>query len=305
MALIRAVPFLPLPSPPPGAPAPPRRRAVVAGTLLALVAFAAPRAVDDTDALLAWWRFDEPAGAVLRDSGPGGFDCPRPEGGVRVEGRRGGALRVGSRHAALDTKSSPAPAPARNPTDSALNPGAGDWTVEGWWWLDPGAEEEGVWFEIGTGPREERDLITQLCVAPRENAVVLNGLAPDAGTPAAPLARRVEFPDPSGPPGGSARLLTVQLTAPAPLPRSRWFHVAVVHRENGELRLFLDGVPAAVAMAELRALPRGDGGYLALGCDGRGARPFPGALDDLRVSGRARYAARFDPAAQYPADDSP
>lgn len=267
------------------------------------MALAAPAADDNTEAILAWWRFDEPAGAVWRDSGPGGFDCPRPEGGVRVAGRRGGALRVSSRHSRPDTRY--APPPVRNPTDSALNLGAGDWTVEGWWRLDSGAKDEGVWFEVGTGPREERELVTQLGVDPHENAVVLHALAPDSDTPAAPLARRVEFPDPGGPPGGSARLLTVQLTAPAPLPRARWFHVAVVHRENGELRLFVDGEPAAVATAGLRALPRGDGGYLALGCDGRGARVFPGALDDLRVSARARYTTRFDPASQYPADDSP
>lgn len=305
MSHSRVVPLLPPFSPPPAAPAPLRPRAVVASTLLALAALAAPGDGDDTEILLAWWRFDEPAGPVLRDHGPGGFDCPRPAGGIRVTGRHGGALRVNPRHAIPDTIWPAPPPPARNPTDTALNLGDGDWTVEGWWWLDPGADEEGVWFELGTGPREERDLVTQWCVAPRENAVVLNGLAPDADTPATPLARRVEFPDPGGPPGGSARLLTVQLTASSPLPRARWFHVAVVHRTNGELRLFLDGVPAAVATAELRALPRGDGGYLALGCDGRGTRAFPGALDDLRVSGRARYTTRFDPAAQYPADDSP
>lgn len=303
MSLFRAVPVPPLPFPPSGFPPPPRRRILTAGAALALAALALA-ATDDTDIVLAWWRFDEPAGAVLRDSGPGGFDCARPAGGIRVAGRRGGALRVVSRAPSLDTGMSPAP-PPRNPTDAALNLGGGDWTVEGWWWLDPGATDEGVWFEIGTGPREERDLVTQLGVAPRENAVVLNGLAPDPGTPAAPLARQVEFPDPGGPPGGTARLLTVQLTAPAPLPRARWFHVAVVHRENGELRLFVDGEPAAVATAGLRALPRGDGGYLALGCDGRGTRAFPGAVDDLRVSGQARYTTRFDPAARFPADDAP
>lgn len=294
----------PLPRPA-GFPARPLRRVLAVGGACALAALAAD---DGADEPLAFWRFDEPArlpaGALLRDSGPRGFDCPLPAAGALVAGRRGRALRVAARRERPDTNV-PAPPPLRNPTDSALNLGGGDWTIEGWLWLDAGAEEEGVWFEIGTGPREERELVTQLCLAPRENAVVWSSLAPETGAPAVPLARRIEFPDPGGPPGGSARLQTTLLTASAPLPRARWFHAAVVHRETGELRLFVDGVPAAVARAEVRALPRGDAGYLSLGCDGRGARAFPGAIDDLRVTGRARYATRFDPAAENPAATTP
>ncbi len=275
-----------------------RGLALLGAGALAAVAAVAPDPDRPADEPLAFWRFDEPAGALLRDHGPHGFDCPRPAGATLVPGRHGRALRPARSLDKTDTVE-PAPLPvARNPTDSALNLGGGDWTVEGWLWLDADAAEEGVWFEVGTGPREARELVTQLCVAPRENALVFNGLAPETDAPAAPLARRVEFPDPGGPPGGSARLLTTLLTASASLPRTRWFHVAVVHRANGELRLFVDGVPAAVARAEVRALPRGDAGYVSLGCDGRGHRPFPGAIDELRVTGRARYATRFEPAVE-------
>lgn len=160
-------------------------------------------------------------------------------------------------------------APLNNVTESKLNLGDGAWTVEAWLFLDPAAADEGVILELGAGPRGENDLVTRLSVLPRENSILLAGL-PAGGT--------------NGGPAAPVRSATTTLSAARPLPRERWFHVALVHRGDGSLRLFIDGQPAAGAAVRLRALPQGEEAYLSVGRDGRWERPFPGAIDELRIS---------------------
>ena len=269
---------------------------------------------------IAWWRFDEIRAAAdgpwLVEEGPGQFHVPLPSQARLVPGRRGRALRVGApagENMAKRPESASTPAQAtgakppmpRNPTDSSLNLGGGAWTVEAWLQLDERATEEGVLLEIGTGPRGHDDLVTRLSLLPRENAVVVSGLAPveDDGTGA--VARRVEFPDPGGPPSGTALLINVTLVADFPLPRARWFHTAVVRSLAGEMRLFVDGVPCAVARTGFRPLPRGNQAYLMLGSNALGGRPFPGLIDELRVSDHAVYSTRFAPARDADADAPP
>jgi len=190
-------------------------------------------------------------------------------------------------------------APLPNVTDSPLNLGSGNWTVEAWLRLDAPASDEAVLLELGTGPRGENDLVTRLGIAPRENAFFLAGLAPVSHPAGAPAARRVEFPHPGGPPGGAALLFTATLAADRPLPRATWFHAAVVHTAAGELHLFVDGQRRASAAAQMIPLPRGDEAYLSVGRDGRWGRPFPGMIDELRISDHAVYAASFSPPASF------
>lgn len=190
--------------------------------------------------------------------------------------------------------------PFPNVTDSRLNLGAADWTLECWLRLDAGAASEGVIYEIGAGPRGENELVTRFSVLPAENAFALTGLA-SAATPGA-VARRIEFPNPEGPPPGVANLetVTLALTSGAQLPRETWVHVALVHRAAaGELQLFLDGKSRAVARTQRLALPRGEEAYLSLGRDGRWGRALAGAIDELRVSDHAAYAADFPPPGSF------
>ena len=188
-------------------------------------------------------------------------------------------------------------APFANPTDSRLNLGAGDWTIECWLRLDPSAQAEGTIFEIGAGPRGENELVTRFTALPRENAFALTCLT--AATPASlsQATRRIEFPNPEGPPPGTANLKTVTLVVgDGKLPRDEWFHIALVHvGASGELRLFGDGRLRAVAGVKMMALPRGEEAYVSIGRDSRWTRPLAGAIDELRISDHAVYAADFSP----------
>lgn len=95
-----------------------------------------------------------------------------------------------------------------------------------------------------------------------------------------------------------------------------WHHVAVVRRLNGDLRLFVDGVPDGSA-----AGPAGDASYrngrstsyandpyLVLGAekhDAGSAYPsFRGWLDDLRISQGVRYSGAFTPPTEPLAPDN-
>ncbi|MSU48241.1 MAG: hypothetical protein EXS37_03975 [Opitutus sp.] len=189
-------------------------------------------------------------------------------------------------------------APFANVTDARLNLGAGDWTIEGWFQLARDAQTEGVIFEIGVGPRGENELVTRFSALPGENAFALTCLATAAS---GALVKRVEFPDPAGPPPGNAGVETVMLSVDGgKLPREMWFHLALVHATAaGEVRLFVDGKNRAVARLKMIALPRGEESYLSIGRDARWGRAFPGAIDELRVSDAAVYLADFAPPASF------
>lgn len=194
-----------------------------------------------------------------------------------------------------------------NPMDSRLNLGAHDWSIECWLWLEAGAMDEGVMYEIGSGPPETNELVTRFSVVPRENAFVLTGIGPVVPGAAESVGRRIEYSDPAGPPDGVARWEQVTLAAAGTvLPRRRWVHVALVHEAaSGMLRVFLGGRLVAVAPARLTALPRGPAAYLALGCDGRRGRVLQGAMDELRVSDHAVHARDLPPAETLPSPEQP
>ncbi len=247
-------------------------KTLFAVTLSALgVLLGAPELRADT---IAFWSFDEPvAGGAKRASGES------------VAGKFGRAFRPGLRAAAFATG-------LANPTDSRLNLGAHDWTIECWLHLDPIASDEGVIFEIGSGPRGADDFVTRFSVLPRENAFALSCLV----SAATGLARRVEFANPEGPPSGVAwrHVATLALGDDVKLTRAGWFHVALVHDGlKRELRLFLDGRPLALAVLAFRALPRGDQAYLSIGRAGDGRRVLAGAIDELRVCDHAVYDQIF------------
>lgn len=159
--------------------------------------------------------------------------------------------------------------PFEHPTRGGLNLGATDFTVEFWLQADaPGASaEEGVVLEIGSGPRGENDVVTRLSYDPARAAFTLVNQ---------PSGSRVVLPS-------DARRLA-----------SGWVHCAFVYdAAAGEVRHFVDGVPASRAPARLRPLPEGDEDYVSLARDGRWDRPLAGALDELRISRGALYGEAF------------
>ena len=165
-----------------------------------------------------------------------------------------------------------------NPTESRLNLGAFDWTVEFWYRPAPGPSGEGVVFEVGTGPRGENDQVTRLSLAADRKAFTLVN-------------------QPSG------MTLTIPTVAPALDPaRAAWHHFAFVYdAARQQVRHYVDGKRQTLpARAELQALARGDEAYFSIGRDALWRRPLAGRLDELRFSSVQRYNHGFTPASFAP-----
>lgn len=161
-----------------------------------------------------------------------------------------------------------------NPTDTRLNLGEFDWTVELWYRPLRGSTEEGVVFELGEGPRGENDRVTRLSL--------------DAGG-----QRFILFNQPSG----TSLPIPTDPVALGPGP-GEWRHLAFAYAAaEGQLRHWVDGrLQPLPEPARLAALDHGDEAYFTVGRDGVWGRPFPGAIDELRFSDGQVYAGEaFDP----------
>ena len=169
--------------------------------------------------------------------------------------------------------------PHANASANGLNLGAFDWTIELWYRGEPpaaGNAEEGIVFEVGTGPRGENDLVTSLALAADRGGFVL-----------------------SHQPAGSR--VTIPSDRAALTSAGRWSHLAFVYTAaKRQLMHFVDGtrIGGPVALT-LNALPRGDEAYFTLGRDAQWQRPLPGAIDELRISRGVVYAADFTPPASF------
>lgn len=169
-----------------------------------------------------------------------------------------------------------------NPTDTDLNLGDFDWTVE--FWYDRGAaamREDGVVFEIGSGPRGENDKITQLRLkADGSGFVLLN--------------------EPAG------ATLTMPTNAAA-ATSSGWHHYAFTYDASANrLVHYVDGRrQLAPATAKVKALDRGDEAYFTIGKDARWSLGLKGALDEMRFSTGVRYAGDFTPPGSLATDQQP
>lgn len=175
----------------------------------------------------------------------------------------------------------PASPKAAEVAGTALELGAGAWSVEAWLWLRPDAgAAEGVLLALGPANGEP---VLRLSVLPAEESFLLAGLSQLHERGPQPPGRTREFADPSGPPHQRFREVTVLLTPAGRLPRGRWFHLHWRHDEAGTLRLTLDGRDAAAAMSRLTDPPRGAGLHLTLGGDGQGGRPWPGVIAGVAI----------------------
>lgn len=155
----------------------------------------------------------------------------------------------------------------KNPTDSGLNLGAFDWTVE-FWFSAAGlsSEGDGVVFEVGTGPRGENNIVTQLTWSKDGSAFLLTNQ---------PSGSVIEIP-----------------TAGA---SSEWRHYAFTYDASEEqLRHYVDGkLQALPEQAALVALPRGEEAYFTIGRDALFDQPLRGLIDELRFSRGRVYTSDF------------
>lgn len=163
-----------------------------------------------------------------------------------------------------------------NPIQSQLNLGAFDWTVEFWLKLNDRYKNDGVIFEIGSGPRGENDLITRLSLlADRRHFVFYN--------------------QPTG------KLLHIPTDAAVLKPLSGWHHLAFTYSASSrQIRHYVDGrLQQLPAQLSVRALPDGEESYLTIARDGLWQHPLSGALDELRISDSVVYTGAFEPPASF------
>jgi hypothetical protein len=155
-----------------------------------------------------------------------------------------------------------------NATDSKLNLGGFDWTLEFWFFATHDTAADGVVFEIGTGPRGENDRVTRLSLNRDRAAFTLVN-------------------QPSG--------TTLNIPShPAALHKG-WHHLAFVYDSAArQLHHYVDGAPQRLPVkAALKALDHGDEAYLTIGRDGVWGRPLGGRLDEMRVSDQQVYTGAF------------
>ena len=157
-----------------------------------------------------------------------------------------------------------------NATDTKLNLGGFDWTVE-FWYRPASGTSAGVVFEIGAGPRGENEEVTRLSL--------------DAGRQTFELVNQ---------PSRTALKIPTDRRA---LAGNAWVHVTFVYAaREGQLRHYVDGrLQTLPPKAKLSALPHGDEAYFTIGRDGMWGRPLPGRIDEMRFSDNAVYTAAFTP----------
>jgi hypothetical protein len=158
-------------------------------------------------------------------------------------------------------------------TQTELNLGMRDWTVEFWYLPTRNAAEEGVVFEIGEGPRGENGRVTQLLLNSTQDGFIL-------------------WNQPSG-----VRLRIPSDAAALASESARWHHLAFVFdAANGQLRHYVDGkLQPLPEKAALKSLAAGEEDYFSIGRDGIWQRPLPGRIDELRISDNAVYTSNFNP----------
>ena len=165
-----------------------------------------------------------------------------------------------------------------NATESKLNIGDFDWTVE--FWFQPGSsEEEGCVFELGPGPRGENQTVTSLFINATRDEFRLTNAASNTF-----LAIKT-----------NQRVLKNQSQV--------WHHVAFSYSSsNKTIQHFIDGeLQDTKQDVELKSLPFGEEAYMSVGRDGSWDSALPGAIDELRFSEGTIYSENFDPPGSFAA----
>jgi hypothetical protein len=164
-----------------------------------------------------------------------------------------------------------------NAAETKLNLGGFDWTVEFWFLPVRKAVADGVVFEIGTGPRGDSNVVTQLALASDNRTFVLTNQ---------PTSTWLVIPT-------DARALAPRTTV--------WRHLAFVYsHRDGKLRHYVDGKEQAPSQKSiLKSLPGGPEAYFSIGRDGLWQKPLQGRLDELRFSVGVLYAQDFTPPSSF------
>jgi hypothetical protein len=149
--------------------------------------------------------------------------------------------------------------------------------VEFWFLPVRKAVTDGVVFEVGSGPRGDSDIVTQLALSPDNRTFVLTSQ---------PTRTRLAIPT-----DGKA-------LAPG---SSVWRHLAFVYsHRDGKLRHYVDGKEQKPAKGTaLKSVPAGPEAYFTVGRDGLWQKPFQGRIDELRFSSGVLYTQHFTPPSSF------
>ncbi len=154
----------------------------------------------------------------------------------------------------------------QKPTETKLNLGDFDWTVEFWFFPERKTKQNGVVFEIGTGPRGENGKVTKLELDAGQNNFVLINEPSDSKT-----------------------------TIPTHLEFERWNHVAFTYSaKKKQLSHYVNGMRVSTQKhIALKSLENGDEDYMSICRDGLWNDPLQGKIDELRFSEGMVYTGNF------------
>ena len=177
--------------------------------------------------------------------------------------------------------------PFANASDTHLNLGNFDWTVEFWYLPERSAAGPGTVFELGSGPRGISPMVTRLSLDPAHGRFIFENAAGRCTVDGRTDARALR-------PGGG-----------------HWVHLAFVYSAaTHRVRHFVNGrLQPASPSCVVQSLPHGDAAYFSVARDGAWGHPLQGAIDELRFSDGALYSADFTPPASFapvpPASNAP
>jgi hypothetical protein len=157
-----------------------------------------------------------------------------------------------------------------NPTKTKLNLGSFDWTVEFWINVSKKEDNDGVVFEMGSGPRGENDLTTTLLYNSNSSFFYFSN---------EPSKTEISIPS-------STKLNTGQ-----------WHHIAFTYiSKTNMLKHFVDGkLISTIKNIKIEPLPEGDEDYFCIGTNGLWQNPLAAKLDELRFCEGIVYDSDFNP----------
>ena len=158
-----------------------------------------------------------------------------------------------------------------NPTDTKLNLGNFDWTLEFWYKPLQGTQEEGVVFEIGVGPIREKSAVTSLSVSKEKKGFMLQN-------------------------GDNMPPIFIQTKSKYLLSGSSatWHHFAFVYKSNSnEISHYVDGKKTSKVYAQINALKHSENAYFSIGRNGFWKNYLPGVLDELEFYNGVKYTKNF------------
>jgi hypothetical protein len=156
-----------------------------------------------------------------------------------------------------------------NPTDSKLNLGNFNWTVECWFSASGEGSGPGVLFEIGQGPRVDNEEITRLLYHPEDASFEFINTASGSRVKLASDKKAILAGD--------------------------WVHLAFTYDAGKNiLSHFVNGKLASSETIEVRSIGHGEEAYMSLCRNSAWEMPLPGVIDELRFSEGILYKKDFE-----------